>query len=192
MKQLRGKLCGSWGKNTGVVCHSLLQWATFGENSPPWPVRLGWLCPAWFIASMSYTRLWSTWSFWLAFCDCGFHSVDCGIVVLASSICPLMGQDKRLVQTSWWEGLTVGKTGSRGPWCWERLKAGEGYDRGRDGLMASLTRWTWVWASSGRWWRTAKPGILQSMGSQRVRRLSNRQQIMWYWLCVQFVIKVKN
>ena len=66
------------------------------------------------------------------------------------------------------------------------------YNRGWDGLMASLTRWTWVWASSGRWWRTAKPGILQSMGSQRVRRLSNRQQIMWYWLCVQFVIKVKN
>jgi len=35
--------------------------------------------------------------------------------------------------------------------------------------MASLTQWTWVWASSGRWWRTGKPGILQPMGSQRVR-----------------------
>ena len=23
-----------------------------------------------------------------------------------------------------------------------------------DGWMASLTQWTWVWASSGRWWRT--------------------------------------
>ena len=35
------------------------------------------------------------------------------------------------------------------PWCWERLKAGgEGDDRGWDGWMASLTRWTWVWASS--------------------------------------------
>ena len=33
------------------------------------------------------------------------------------------------------------------PWCWERLKAGvEG--RGWDGWMASLTRWTWFWASS--------------------------------------------
>ena len=38
-----------------------------------------------------------------------------------------------------------------------------------DGWMASLTQWTWVWASSGRWWRTGKPGVLQSMGSQRVR-----------------------
>ena len=25
-----------------------------------------------------------------------------------------------------------------------------------------------VWASSRRWWRTGKPGVLQSMGSQRV------------------------
>ena len=39
------------------------------------------------------------------------------------------------------------------PWCWERLKAGgEGDNRGWDGWMASLTRWTWIWASSGRWW----------------------------------------
>ena len=30
-------------------------------------------------------------------------------------------------------------------------------------------QWTWVWASSGRYWRTGKPGVLQSMGSQRVR-----------------------
>ena len=55
------------------------------------------------------------------------------------------------------------------PWCWERLRAGvEGDDRGWDGWMASLTRWTWVWASSRSWWWTGKPGVLQSMGSQRV------------------------
>jgi len=55
------------------------------------------------------------------------------------------------------------------PWCWERLKAeGEADDREWDGWIASLTWWTWVWASSGNWW-TGKPGMLQSMGSQRVR-----------------------
>ena len=37
-----------------------------------------------------------------------------------------------------------------------------------DGWMASLTRWTWVWASSRSWWWTGKPDVLQSMGSQRV------------------------
>ena len=40
--------------------------------------------------------------------------------------------------------------------------------RWRDGWMASPTQWTWVWASSRRWWRTGKPGALQSMGPQKV------------------------
>ena len=35
--------------------------------------------------------------------------------------------------------------------------------------MASLTQWTWVWVSSRSWWRTGKPGVLQSTGSQRDR-----------------------
>ena len=47
---------------------------------------------------------------------------------------------------------------------------GEGrrVDRGWDGWMASPTRWTWVWVGSRSWWWTGKPGVLQSMGSQRV------------------------
>ena len=55
-------------------------------------------------------------------------------------------------------------------WCWEGLGAGgEGDDRGWDGWMASLTWWTWVWVNSGSWWWTGRPGVLQFMGSQRVR-----------------------
>ena len=51
----------------------------------------------------------------------------------------------------------------------ERLKAkGEGGDREWEGCTASPIQWTWVWTNSGRWWRTGKPGVLQSMGSQRV------------------------
>ena len=47
------------------------------------------------------------------------------------------------------------------PRCWKRLKAkGEGDDRGWDGWIASPTRWTWVWVSSGSWWWTGKPGVL--------------------------------
>ena len=54
-------------------------------------------------------------------------------------------------------------------WCWERLRAGgEGDDRGWDGCMTSLTRWTGVWVSSGSWWWTGRSGVLQSVGSQRV------------------------
>ena len=33
---------------------------------------------------------------------------------------------------------------------------------------ASLMGWTWVWVNSGSWWWTRRPGLLQSMGSQRV------------------------
>ena len=55
------------------------------------------------------------------------------------------------------------------PWCWERLKVGgEGDERGWDGWMASLTQWTWVWVNSQSWWWTGRPGMLQSMGLQRV------------------------
>ena len=56
------------------------------------------------------------------------------------------------------------------PWCWERLKGrGERVDRGWDGWTASPTQWTWVGVSSRSWWWTGKPGVLQSMGSQRVK-----------------------
>ena len=67
---------------------------------------------------------------------------------------------------TWCEELTHLKR----PWCWERLKAGvEGDDRGWDGWMASPTWWPWIWVSSGSWRWTGKPGVLRSMGSQRVR-----------------------
>ena len=64
------------------------------------------------------------------------------------------------------------------------LKAGgEGGERGWDGWMASLTEWTRVWASSGSWWRTGKPGVLLSMGSQRVTHnwATEQQQQAWGW-----------
>ena len=47
-------------------------------------------------------------------------------------------------------------------WRWEKGTTGW------DGWKASPTQWTWVWVSPGSWWRTGKPGMLQSMGLQRV------------------------
>ena len=47
---------------------------------------------------------------------------------------------------------------------------GEGDDRGWDGWMASLARWTWVWVNSGSWRWTGRPSVLWFMGSQRVGR----------------------
>ena len=40
--------------------------------------------------------------------------------------------------------------------------------KGWDGWMASPFQWTWIWASSRSWWRTGKPGVLQSVGLQKV------------------------
>ena len=67
---------------------------------------------------------------------------------------------------TWCEELTHLKR----PWCWERLRAGgEGDNRGWDGWMASPTQWTHVWVDSFSWWWTGRPGVLQFMGSKRVR-----------------------
>ena len=38
---------GSQGKNTDVFCHSLLQWTTFCQTSPPWLISVGWPHRAW-------------------------------------------------------------------------------------------------------------------------------------------------
>ena len=68
-----------------------------------------------------------------------------------------------------WRAESLGK--KKKTRCRERLKArGEGDDRGWDSWMASPTRRTWVWASSGSWWWTGKPGVLQ---------LDTTEQLNW-------------
>ena len=78
---------GSQGKDTEVVCHSLLQCIMFCQNSPPWPIHLGGPYPTFGMAHsfIDLERLWSMWSHWLVFCDCGFQFV-----------CPLMEKGKSL------------------------------------------------------------------------------------------------
>jgi len=85
-------------------------------------------------------------------------------------------------------------------WCWQRLKAeGEGSDRGWGGWMASLTQWIWIWASSGGWWWTGKPGVLQSMGLQIVglTELLNwtdhvSKELLFFILKYEYDKKVQN
>ena len=67
---------------------------------------------------------------------------------------------------TWCEELTHLKR----PWSWERLRpGGERDNRGWDGWMASVTQWTSIWVDSRSWWWTRKPGVLQFIGSQRVK-----------------------
>ena len=73
---------GSQGKNTEVVCHSLLQWTTFCQNSPSWPICLGWPYMAWLIVSWT-TQLFNSLK----------HYEPCHV-----------GPPK--TDGSWWRGLT--------------------------------------------------------------------------------------
>ena len=74
-----------------------------------------------------------------------------------------------------------------------RKAGGEGDDREWDSWMASLTGWTWVWASFRSW--TGKPGVLQSMGSQRVGHdwatiifIFILTDVRWYFIVVLICI----
>ena len=59
----------------------------------------------------------------------------------------------------------------RGLECKSRKSILRGWDSG----MASPIQWTWTWANSRRWWGTGKPGVLQPLGSQRVRHNSTAE-----------------
>ena len=139
-------------------------------------------CISWGLCIQIYKRVWmwkldhkeswvlKNWCFWTMVLEKTLESLlDCKIK-----------QFNTKGNQSW---IFIGRTGAEAtlatwcavltqwkrPWCWERLKAGgEGDGRGWDGWMPSLTQWTWVWASSRRWWWTGRPVMLQSMGSHWV------------------------
>ena len=50
--------------------------------------------------------------------------------------------------------------------------------RGWDGWIASVIQWTWLGANSRRWWRTGKPGMLQSTELQRIRHDLATEQLV--------------
>ena len=115
------------------------------------------------------------WCFWIVVLEKTLESpLDCkeiqSVHLKGNQSWTFIGRTDAEVEISnilatWCNELTHWKR----PWCWERLKAGgEGDEKGWDGWMVSLTKWTWVWASSRSWWWTGKHGLLQSIGSQRV------------------------
>ena len=55
-------------------------------------------------------------------------------------------------------------------------------------MLVSPTQWTWVWVSSGSWWWTGKPGMLQSMGSQRV----GYEWLTWTDTCLFQMMKISK
>ena len=62
-------------------------------------------------------------------------------------------------------------------------------DRGWDDWTASLTRWTWIWASSRSWWWTGKLGVLQSRG---LKESDMTEQLNWTYTDLYFFHYFKN
>ena len=119
---------GFSGKNTEVVCHSLLQWTTCCQTSPPWPDRLGWPHTAW-LRFIELDKTVVLWSDWLVFCDYGFceSALWCALptpTVLLRFLLPWTWSiSSRLLQQSAAAALYLGRGVSphacpSWPWMW--------------------------------------------------------------------------
>ena len=138
------------------------------EKNPWWWEKMG-------LALVGYKESWAlkNWSFWTMVLVKTLESpLDC------KEIQPVNSKGNQ----PW---IFIGRTDAEVPKLWppdgKNWLIGKDHDagkdwrreekennRGWDGWMASPTRWTWVWVSSRSLWLTGKPGVLQSMGSQRV------------------------
>ena len=138
------------------------------------------------IQELEYRESWclKSWCFWTVVLEKILESLSDNKEIKAvnpkgNQSWVLIGRSDAKVETPILWPLDAESTHWKRSWCWERLRAeGEGDNRGWDGWMASLTQWTRVWASSGRWWRTGKLCMLQSLGLQRVGHswVTERQQ----------------
>ena len=79
-----------------VVCHSLLQWITFCQNSLLWSVHLGWPYTTWLIASLSYTSPFTTTRQW-----CKLDELQAGIKIGRRSINNLRYVDDTTLMAEW-------------------------------------------------------------------------------------------
>ena len=154
---------------------------------------------------LDYKESWAlkNWCFWTVVLEKTLESpLDC------REIQPVHPKRKSILNIHWkdwcwsWNSNTLATcckelTHGKRLWCWEGLGAGgEGDDRGWDGWMA--TQWTWVWVNSGSWWWTGRPGILQSMESQRVGlnwvpelnwSFENHSRKTWGWSISKFILQ---
>ena len=127
----------SWNsqdRNTEVVCHTLLQWTTFFQTSPPCPAHLGWPHIAWLGFIELDKAVLLVWLDWLVFCDYGFsvsalwYPPSTPTVLLQFLLSCMWGISSRLLQQSTAAAPYLGRGVS--PHC--------------------CPSWPWTWSSSSR------------------------------------------
>ena len=157
---------GSQGKNTEVVCHSLLQWTTFCQTSPPWPVSLGWPHTAW-LSFTEWDKAVVLWEDWLVFCDYGFSvsalwsplATPTWEVLLGILLPWTWGISSRLQSTA--AAPYLGQGRPSWPWMWSSSSWASC-------ACAAAAPWTWDFSSRprscpyGRKWRGAKEPLDES------------------------------
>ena len=125
---------------------------------------------------LDYKESWAlkNWCFWTVVLEKTLESLlDCKEIQpvhpKGNQSCIFIGRTDAEAETPTLATSCEELTHLKRPWCWERLKAGEGEDRGWNGWMASPIQWRWVWVNPESWWWTGRPDVLPSMGLQRVR-----------------------
>ena len=143
---------GSQGKNTEVVCHSLLQWTTFCQISPPWPTHLGWPHRAWLSFIELDKAVVLVWLDWEVFCgnDFSVSALWCPLAtptILLGFLLPWMwGLSSWLLQQSATAALYLGWGVSphqplSWPWMWNSSS--------RPSCACAATT-PWMWGCSSR------------------------------------------
>ena len=155
---------GSQGKKTEVVCHSLLQWTTFCQTSPPWPAHLGWPDTAWLrfieldkavvcvITLASFVWLWFQ-------CVCPLMPLTTPTVLLGFLLPWTWGISSRLLQQSAATAPYLGQGVSPHhrpfwPWTWNSSSrpscAPAATTPWTRGSSSWLLPWPRMWGSSSR------------------------------------------
>ena len=117
-----------------MVCHSLLQWTTFCQTSPPWPTHLGWPHRAWLNFIELDKAVVLVWLDWLVFCDYGFS--------VSALWCPLATPTVFL-------GFLLSWTWDISPGLLQQSAATAPY-LGRGVSPHGCPSWPWMWSSSSR------------------------------------------
>ena len=107
------------------------------------------------------------WCFWTVVLEKPLESP-----LHSKEIKPVGKTDAEVETAVFWSSYANTQLNGKVSWCWERLRA----EREWDGWMASPMKWIWTWTNFGRWWKTERPGMLQSTVSLTVRHTWTTEQ----------------